>query len=271
MPHGLDIDYFLGKGMPPGSGGYINYDHDSSIIVGVPIEGKLTSKGFSLKWKGLKTPFMERIVQQMKALKEAGWPRRYGMSIEGYVQQRDPQDPTRILRAFIRNVALTPTPVHPGTYVDFAKSLSPNAQVVYRPQHLMEQAVQSWAEKVQDIVKGITPVRQNPYFNPNGTFKRDMDVAYFEDVHGLEPMEAMTCARYALSREHLLRKSLLAPPESWSVLRKHLYEWKMDHPNCAHIDVRGQVTSREMLAKHLAVCEHRTPDQIAHILGRLAD
>ncbi len=209
LPQGLEIDYLLGKGLPSGAGGCVNYDHDSSTIVGVPLDGKINPQGLWLKWKGLKTKFMEKIVEQMKALQEAGSLRRYGMSVEGVVKQFDPVTKT-VKRAFIRNVALTPTPVHPGTWVDFAKSLNKDSMVEYRPFDAQSQALRGWVDTVSDITKGLVAIRANPYFYADGTFKVDRDLAYFQDVHGLSPLAAMELARYALSREPSLIKALRA-------------------------------------------------------------
>lgn len=206
LPEGLDIDFLLGKGLPEGAGGYINYDHDPSTIVGVPLEGRITPQGLWLKWKGLKTKFMDKIVDQMRALKETGL-RRYGMSVEGVVKQYDPSQ-RRILRAFIRNVALTPTPVHPGTWVDFAKSLTKDTVLEYSPHYGQPEALRKWVQTVGGIVRGELILKSNPYFSADGTFTRDGDVLFFRDVCGLDGFSALEVARYALSRQNDLVKAL---------------------------------------------------------------
>ncbi len=198
LPNGLEIDYLLGKGLPPGSGGNINYDHDASTIVGIPLDGKITPQGFWLKWKGLKTKFMEKIVDQMKAMEEAGGLRHYGMSVEGVVRQYDPGTKT-IKRAFIRNVALTPTPVHPGTWVDFAKSLTGSSNLQYRNVSTQEDALRSWLGTVRDIIQYEIPLKQNPYFRPDGTLKKGL--SYFQEVYDLSETPALQLAYYALTRE----------------------------------------------------------------------
>lgn len=280
LPNGLEIDYLLGKGLPPGSGGFVNYDHQPETIVGVPLEGKITPQGFWLKWKALKTPLMQKIIEQMKALKEAGWPRRYGMSIEGVVKQYDPQDPTRILKAFIRNVALTPTPVHPGTFVDFAKSLAAGASVEYRPMDTRRIAISRWAADITDIHSGNLIVKSNnPYFDPVGTFKHDMDVAYFMDVHGLPENQATWCARYALSREPLVMKSLdkrltqlhqRSRGHPLDVIRDHLREHIRNNPHCPHINADGTVKGGlRTAARHFYGCEHRNGAEVNAILSLL--
>lgn len=282
LPEGLDIDYLLGKGLPPGAGGFVNYDHSPETIVGVPLDGKISHKGFWLKWKALKTPLMRKVVEQMRAMKEAGWPRRYGMSIEGVVKERDPADPTRIKRAFIRNVALTPTPVHPGTFVDFAKSLSAGAVVEFRPPISYGAPIAGWARTVRDIRKGLLAVGDhNPYFFSDGRFRQDGDVAYFADTHHLPQEQALWCARYALSRERWLHKALddddepvhelkRARGHPWDLLREHLRDWKAKHPECPHIAEDGSIRggAREA-ARHFYGCEKRRSPEISAILGML--
>lgn len=278
---GLEIDYLLGRGLPPGAGGYINYNHDPTTIVGIPLEGKITPRGFWIKWKALKTPLMRKIVEQMKALKEAGWPRRYGMSIEGIVKERDPNDPTRIKRAFIRNVALTPTPVHPGTFVDFAKSLAAGAVVEFRPDDLRKSAIAAWSSDVIDIRTGRAVIRDNPYFTRDGRFKRDMDVAYFSDVFGLPDYDATWCARYALSREAALVKAIDAMDlqrhireksrgHPHDIIQRHLREFKAQHPECPHITADGRVKGGlRTAARHFYGCERRSGPEVNAILEML--
>lgn len=266
--------------MPPGSGGYINYDHSADTIVGIPLDGKITKNGFWLKWKALKTPFMRKVVEQMKAMKDAGWPRRYGMSIEGVVKQYDPHDPTRILKAFIRNVALTPTPVHPGTFVDFAKSLAAGATLEYRPHDARRTAIAAWSQTVASIATGNLIAKSNRYFRPNGTFYTDQDVAYFTDVHGLPEAQATWCARFALSRERKVVKALgdFTKLQSRSrghphdIIRDHLNKWKQEHPECPHVDADGRFEGglREA-ARHFYGCERRNGAEVNAILELLRD
>lgn len=211
IPNGLDIDYLLGKGLPSGSGGFINYDHSQDTIVGVPLDGKISSQGFWLKWKALKTPFMMKIIEQMKALKEAGNPRRYGMSVEGVVKQYDPETKT-IKRAFIRNVALTPTPVHPGTWVDFAKSLTGKSNVQYNPNYGQAEALKGWLNTLGNIINGDIEIKKNPYFRDDGTLKKGL--SYFQEVYDLPEVAALELAYYALTREKQIITKLRRNNES---------------------------------------------------------
>lgn len=280
-PMGLETDYFFGKGLPK-SGGFINFDHDPTTIVGVPLEGKLSPSGFRLKWKGLKTKFMEKIVDQMRAMKEGGDLRRYGMSIEGIVKERDEEDPSKIKRAFIRNVALTPTPVHPGTFVEFAKSLTAASVVRFDPAYGQAAAIRTWVDTLADIATGRVPIRRNRYFRADGRFRRDRDVAYFQDVHGLPEGAALSLARYVLSRQDAVLKALTAAdgapliPQSlndpYHATLHHLQKWRATHPTDPHISAGGNIVGGDRaVAQHFLVCEKRPRREVEAIVRLLHD
>ncbi len=268
-PHGLDIDYFLGKGLPKGAGGYINYDHDPTIIVGYPEEGKIGPQGFWLRWRTLNTPFVHKVMEQLRALKEAGWPRRYGMSIEGVVHERDPENPAIIRRAFIKNVALTPTPVHPGTFVDFAKSLTATSRVTMDPTYGRAAAIRGWIADVAAIRRGHVPLGRNPYFTADGRLKRDRDAAYFADVWGQDPGSALALARYALSRQPSVCKALPRPDpvRRWQAYFRHQ---RQRDPTDPHLTPAGYLQGGDRaVAAHFLHCEGRSRGETVHLVRQL--
>ena len=257
-PNGLDIDYFLGKGLPKGAGGYINYDHDPHLIVGYPEAGKIGPQGFWVRWHTLNTPFVRQIMEQMRALKDAGWPRRYGMSIEGVVNERDPENPQFIRRAFIRNVALTPTPVHPGTFVDFAKSLSAASQIRLDPRFGVEAALRGWVADVAGIRKGLVPVRRNPWLRADGCLRPERDVAYFRDRWGVDPATALELAHYAARHEAALHKALEGA-SAWSRMQAHLRRHRRRDPTDPHVTPQGRIQGGDRaVAAHFLTCEGRS-------------
>ncbi len=280
-PLGLETDYLFGKGLPSGAGGFVNYDHEPSTIVGIPLDGKLNRQGLFMRWKGLKTAFMDKIVEQMHAMEKAGGLRRYGMSIEGVVRERDPDDARKIKRAYIRNVALTPTPVHPGTWVEFAKSLAAGAALEYHPDYGMAEAIRQWAGTVADIRKGLVTVRASPYFRPDGAFRTDADTRYFRDVGALTDAQALWCARFALSRQAPLAKALTATgagaalvPQSlddpYHAALHHLQHWKASHPDDPHLTPTGNVVGGDRaVAEHFLRCEHRPRREVVAIVRLL--
>lgn len=268
-PQGLDIDYFLGKGLPRGAGGYINLDHDPHTIVGYPEAGKIGPQGFWVKWRTLNTPLVHQIMDQLKALKEAGWPRRYGMSIEGVVQERDPENPQFIKRAFIRNVALTPTPVHPSTFVDFAKSLTAQTQVTLDPAYGVEAALRGWVADVAAIRSGQVTLRANPYFRANGRLRPDRDEAYFTDRWGLDPGAALTLAHYVARHEAPLHKAWTAL-EAQRALRTHLRRQRQRDPTDRHLTPQGQIRGGDRaVAAHFLTCEGRSRADVVRLVQLL--
>lgn len=119
VQRGIDFSEFLDYG-------YLNYNHDNSIIVGYPIkEGcKVDSHGFYVKAKLLNgVQQAEDMYQAAIALERANAPRRLGFSVEGKVLSRDKNG--NITRCKIYNVAITNSPVNTNcTWDVLAKSMS---------------------------------------------------------------------------------------------------------------------------------------------------
>ncbi len=267
LPEGLEIDYFLGKGLPKGAGGYINYDHDPAQIVGYPEEGKIGPQGFWIKWRTLNTPFVHKIMEQMRALKEAGWPRRYGMSIEGVVHERDPEDPHIIRRAFIKNVALTPTPVHPGTFVEFAKSLTAASRVGFDPTYGRAAALRGWILDVAAIRQGRLSVPHNPYFTAQGLFRPDADLTYFQEVWGQDAASALDLGHYAVSRQQAVQKALGDPWDRW---QRYFQRQRQRDPTDPHLTAQGQIQGGDhAVAAHFLSCEQRTRAETVRLVRLL--
>lgn len=119
VQRGIDFSEFLDFG-------YLNYNHDNSIIVGYPIkEGcKVDTHGFYVKARLLNgVQQAEDMYQAALALERANAPRRLGFSVEGKVLSRDKNG--NITRCKIYNVAITNSPVNTNcTWDVLAKSMS---------------------------------------------------------------------------------------------------------------------------------------------------
>ena len=266
-PQGLDIDYFLGKGLPDGAGGYINYDHDPHRIVGVPEAGKIGPQGFWVRWRTLNTPFVRDLMEQMRALKDAGWPRRYGMSIEGVVQDRDPEHPQFIRRAFIRNVAFTPTPVHPATFVDFAKSLNAASQIALDPRFGLEAALRGWVQDWVGIRKGWTPTTSNRYFRPDGRLRPSQDIRYFREVGGLDPTSALEAAHWVARHETAVLKAW-SRLTAWDRIHRHLQRQRQRDPTDPHLTPSGGIRGGDRgVAAHFLTCEGRPRSETVRLVA----
>ena len=102
---GLDFSEFLAHG-------WFNDNHKQDIdkVLGYPETAKyIVSKGWKTEGYLLKTPDVDKIWDVAKALE--GTPRRFGFSIEGKVLERNESD-NKILKARVRNVAITHVPVN---------------------------------------------------------------------------------------------------------------------------------------------------------------
>jgi len=113
--------------------GYFNDNHrqDTSAVLGYPrvvklIDSKWWTEGNLIKGY---TP-ADKVWELAKALKKSRAPRRLGFSIEGKVLARD-ENTRRILRAAVRNVAITNCPVNTAcTWDILAKAFGSENAVV---------------------------------------------------------------------------------------------------------------------------------------------
>lgn len=122
-PEGFDIKRFLKSGL-------FNLDHltsrsptnKSRFWIGEPLDAwvkdnKLFVKGKLWKHSPEARAFWDKCVQMQKS----GSTRKGGMSIEGKVLERDKNNPKKILKALITNIALTFEPVNTNSWVSLLK------------------------------------------------------------------------------------------------------------------------------------------------------
>lgn len=144
---GLDVKYFVKHG-------YYNDDHKPGFSnkVGQPEEaliktvtdslGKnvlgLWTKGFL--WPKGTHKGSDAIWELAKALEASDSNRRLGFSIQGKVLQRDGK---RIVKAWIQDIAITPSPVNTSTWMDVVTE--------------MNKSMWATAEDVDELKKSITP------------------------------------------------------------------------------------------------------------------
>jgi len=122
-PEGFMLDYLM-------KGGYFNYDHKpgSENLIGEPTDYEFVkdlSKGYcGLLVKGFlykSKPVARHIIEHVRTLKEVGSKRRLGASVEG---KRIESNGNRIVKAFIKNIAITEHPINRNTWVDIIKSFA---------------------------------------------------------------------------------------------------------------------------------------------------
>src|ERR1700722_16576284 len=120
-PEGLITDYFI-------KFGFYNYNHEKGpdAKIGIPLIAKTTSKGLYTSGYLLKEmPLAIETHRLMKTLAKGNHPRNIGFSIEGKVIL---QEGKRIIKSWIRDIAITPCPVNTFTYAELLKSLKTCSQ-----------------------------------------------------------------------------------------------------------------------------------------------
>lgn len=132
-PNGFILDRFLKTGL-------INLDHlpsraeknKSAYWIGEPIDAYVKNNKFYVKGKlWEKSPEARAFWDKALQMKESGSSRKPGMSIEGKVLERDKDNPKKVKRALITNVALTFQPVNSNSYADIVKGKQSNDFVNY--------------------------------------------------------------------------------------------------------------------------------------------
>ena len=131
LQRGIDTRYFLKHG-------YFNNDHKPGFKnkVGEPTEAKLTktADGLALWVKGFlykDSPIAQEIEGLIRAQQATpGSSRRVGFSIQGKVLRRDGK---KIVKCWLQDVAVTPSPINPETWVDIAKSFDSEAWLTEAP------------------------------------------------------------------------------------------------------------------------------------------
>lgn len=132
LQKGLNFDPFVERG-------YFNENHDQSLsaggLVGVPLEtdpirwvkkgdkspltgDPLVRSGWFVMGQLLDTKEGRSIYEKAVALQKACTHRRLGMSLEGQVHERDPEDGKTVVKADIHNIALTQRPVNPDAVME---------------------------------------------------------------------------------------------------------------------------------------------------------
>jgi len=124
-PEGFILDYLM-------KGGYFNYDHNkgSEFLIGEPTDYELVKntetgycgllvKGFLYKTK--EKPCAESLIKHLKVLKAVGSKRHIGASVEGKTLERNGN---KIVKAFVKNIAITEHPINRNTWVDIVKSFA---------------------------------------------------------------------------------------------------------------------------------------------------
>lgn len=146
---GLDISDFVEYG-------WLNYDHNNSIILGYPDkkETRIDNGGFFVSGYLLPDiPLAKSLWETALALKKSNAPRKLGFSIEGKALQRNSAG--KITKAKVYNVAVTPNPVNTScTWDALVKSFSaPSVEDVY-PEDTSKAMSAGYAAGIGEVTNG---------------------------------------------------------------------------------------------------------------------
>lgn len=107
--------------------GYVNYEHDSSKIVGYPTANSYVdvNNGLFVETKlDMDSPYAREMWDKAQSIAKSGSSERLGYSVEGKVL-RDPNNPRVISKAIITGLALTIDPANPNaTWEALVKSMT---------------------------------------------------------------------------------------------------------------------------------------------------
>ena len=118
-PAGIDASYLINSG-------FIDYEHDTDQVIGVPTKNThVDNSGLFLEAKLFKNmPQVQDIIKLYHNIKDNNIDRNLGFSIEGNVIERDEDDESIIRQVQITGVAVTKNPANTGaTWELLTKSL----------------------------------------------------------------------------------------------------------------------------------------------------
>lgn len=125
---GLDLEYFARHG-------FFNWDHQDVVIakgqageekvcigkIGEPTVVRSSDRGLYVKgFLYRDSPLADAAWELARSLEASGASRRLGFSIQGKTLHKEG---SKIVKAWIQDIAITPAPVNPRTYLDIAKGL----------------------------------------------------------------------------------------------------------------------------------------------------
>lgn len=193
VARGLDFSEFVAFG-------YFNDNHrqDTSSVLGYPRVARLIKSRWWTEGNLLVGyPPADRVWDLAKALRKSRAPRNLGFSIEGKVLQRDGGN--RIVRAKVRNVAITNAPVNTDcTWRILSKAFAPIDRV--------ESAARKALAENRSLVQSLEDCRPDSH-GVNTFCKRNVNLGFHEAVERVRRIyprvsdaAAERVVRFAMSR-----------------------------------------------------------------------
>lgn len=154
-PIGLDPSYLLNNG-------YVDYEHNSDIVIGVPTDNSYVDpvKGLYLEANLFTNmPQVQDIIKLNDNLKKTDAKRKLGFSIEGQVQKRNENNPNVIESVLVTGVAVTKNPANPeATWSMIQKSNALQAGHGITPETQRDGAAnraESFSSKIVNLASAI--------------------------------------------------------------------------------------------------------------------
>ena len=124
----------------------INWNHkgkdDPSAIIGMPDKSKVrVTENNELYVEGIlynNVPMAKATYTLMNAMQKSNTGRKLGMSVEGMVLERDPNNPNKITKSKITGVAICPVPVNGSTWTELIqKGFTDESDPIYDNETLL--------------------------------------------------------------------------------------------------------------------------------------
>jgi hypothetical protein len=182
---GLELSYFLKRG-------YFNDDHakETGAKVGIPTEAVVTKQGLWVKGYLLTTERAKSIYELATALNKADSERKLGFSVEGKVLGRDSKNPRIITKAWIKDVAITASPINPNTFLDIAKSFASKdcTTVFVANDDIVEKGKK---EPKQDVVDALEDATKTPVVEQAKVEEKDAEETAKQALSEKKPKQDM--------------------------------------------------------------------------------
>ena len=180
-PAGFNLEPFL-------KSGFVNYHHQQKntpkAIIGEPHSAKITKAGMYVECDLYPdSELAQDVYQTMKVLNKNSKTRRMGFSIEGHATERDILDDTKVLKADITGLAITPQPKNSTTFAEIVKAMNTGEEL---PSLKKDDEDEGDSEKATDTNSGAALKKEDLDNKLKNLTKAEVYQKIFSDFPGIE-------------------------------------------------------------------------------------